>query len=305
MGRQTAGQVSDYSVYHTVPQRFGGDVEQALGLPPRLPIDAAALRRPVTRGLPPVMHPMLLPPEAARLPLLLPSAEEDVAEPGGGLFGVPAGMQEALAAAAAAGVKLPLAQRIDPVYPFLLVLALGIGSSYINLDLIGRYTILWTALLLLGAFLTLVDSPRTAGEMSSSGLGWGASFGLVFSLPLLILVNTGLSAIVGLLFPDTSLPVLFQFLVLLAPLAETLFLRGAMLERRGFAPAILGAGMLSLIMFWPAASGQPVYLVAVVVFMTVLAGMYGFVRSRYGLSAALVCQVCVNLMLMFIPGLLG
>ncbi len=38
---------------------------------------------------------------------------------------------------------------------------------------------------------------------------------------------------------------------------------------------------------------------------TVLAGVYSFIRSRYGLAAAYLCQVTVNLMLLFVPSLLA
>jgi len=63
--------------------------------------------------------------------------------------------------------------------------------------------------------------------------------------------------------------------------------------------------VMSIVMYWPAAFDQPVYLAATTIFMTVLAGIYGFVRTRYGLSAALVCQVCVSALLLFIPAALA
>lgn len=299
---QQAGDVKDYSVHPATPITFGGEVEDSLAPLPRLPLNTRALIRPATPPLPPVSHPLLPPPEFYRLRLLLPD-EEDDEDDGGGLFALPAGMQQALAAADAA--SLPIGQRMDPLYPFILFLALGVGSSYINLDPLARYTILWMVLLVLGAFLTLVDSPRTSGEMSSSNLGWGASFGLVFTLPLLILMRPVLASMVSVLFGEMALPVLFQTVVLLAPLAETLFLRGALLERRGFWAALLGAAVMSIVMYWPAAFDQPVYLAATTIFMTVLAGIYGFVRTRYGLSAALVCQVCVSALLLFVPAALA
>lgn len=302
MEGQPAGDVRDYSVQHSVPQPFGGEEGDGLAPLPVLRVRADWLRRPVTPGLPPLTHPRLPPPEAERLELLLPAGEED---DGPGLFGLQTDMQQALAAAAAAGAPIPLAQRLDPLYPFILFLALGVGSSYIGLDAVTRYTLLWTVLLALGTFLTLVDSPRTAGEMSSASLGWGASFGLIFSLPLFILMRPVLASMVAVLFPGLDPPSLFLILVLLAPLAETLFFRGALLERRGFAASVLGAGVMSIVLYWPAASGETVYLIAVAVLTTVLAGIYGFVRSRYGLSAALVCAVTVNVLLLFLPAVLG
>jgi hypothetical protein len=60
-----------------------------------------------------------------------------------------------------------------------------------------------------------------------------------------------------------------------------------------------------IVLYWPAAIQSPVYLAAAAIFTTVLAGVYGFVRGRYGLSAALVCQMTVNVMLLMVPGLLA
>jgi membrane protease YdiL (CAAX protease family) len=98
--------------------------------------------------------------------------------------------------------------------------------------------------------------------------------------------------------------VLFQSLVFVGALGETLFFRGILQDQRGILISVLAAGASSVLFFWPAASHAPVYLVAAALFTTVLAGVYSFVRTRYGLAAAYVCQVTVNLMLLFVPSLL-
>lgn len=300
MERHLAGEVESYSVHHSIPQTFGGDVGDALTPPLSLPLNSVLLHKPLTPGLPPATHPLLPPPAFYQLPFYIPREDDDEE---GGLFALPPEMREAITAADASA--LPLGQRLDPLYPFILLLALGIGSSYINLGELARYTLLWALLLVLGTVMTLMDSPRTSGEMSSANLGWGLSFGLVFSLPLFILMQPVLASLVGVLFPDVAAPVLFQTLVLLTPLSETLFLRGALLERRGFSASLIGAALLTTVLYWPLVIGQPVYLAAAVIFNTVLAGLYGFVRTRYGLSAALICQVIVNLLLLFLPVLLA
>lgn len=302
----------EYSAAPCMPLTFGGDVGDALEAPILLRVDAGQARRPVGRGPAPLPHPLLPLPEMVRL--AVPQFDLAYADPLAGLesasplealqrdpalrHGLPAG-------AISLDRSGPFSQRLDPVYPFVLYLALTLGTYLIGLTGLWRYTLLWTVLIALGVFFTLVDAPGDRLEMSSASLGWGVSFGLVFSLPLLILVRTGLSDMVGVLFAGFDVGVLFQSAVLISPVGESLFFRGAFQERRGLLASILGAGLGGLALYWPATAGQPVFLLAVAIFTTVLATIYSFVRTRYGLAAAFICQMTVNLMLLFIPGVLG
>jgi membrane protease YdiL (CAAX protease family) len=192
--------------------------------------------------------------------------------------------------------------RIEPLFGLALYLALGLGTLFLSVE--DRYTVLWAALFLLGgaARLTAPRTPPSARE--PGGLFWGVGVGLVFSLPLLILTGRGLAETVSVLFPDYTRAALFQTLVFAMPLGETLFFRGAIQERHGFAAGVAAAALSSLLLFWPAASGTPVYLFAGLIFSGVLAGVYSYVHSRYGLIAAYTCQVTANVMLLFIPGAL-
>jgi hypothetical protein len=297
----TRHEAEDYHTPVVEPLTFGGALEASLALPPAIPVDRGRMRRPRGPGLPPLAHPPLLLPEAYRLavPQMMPGYGEEDDEPPRPLVAL---MGEA--ALTDAGAQT-FSQRFDPLYPFLVYLALGFGTHYVGLTGLLRYTIMWTVLIALGAFLTLVDSDYSEHEMRSASLGWGISFGLVFSLPLLILVSSGLGDMVGLLYPDVGPAALIQSVVFVSPLGETLFFRGAMQERRGLVPAIAAAGIAGIVLYWPVAIHSPVYLAAAAIFTTVLAGVYGFVRGRYGLSAAFVCQVTVNVMLLLIPGLLA
>ncbi len=332
-----------FFVHLALPMVYGGDVGDSLTPPPILPVNRTRLRRPVNPGLPPVYHVPLPAPEAYRL--LIPQAQDKptprqprfsaertqfpvagppafsplAPAPFSGDISVSEAAGEALEAAtpdarpaslrspgrASPAAALPLGQRFDPVYPFLLFLALGVGTFYIDLDVMARYTLLWTVLVGLGASLTLVDSPVAVRPMTPASLGWGVSFGLVFSLPLLVLVSSGLADMVGLLYPEIDRVTLFQSLVFVSPLGETLFFRSAFQQRRGLAASVLAAGISGIVLYWPAVFQTPLYLVAAGIFTTVLAGVYSFIRSRYGLAAAYLCQVTVNLMLLFVPSLLA
>lgn len=324
-----------YAVHHSRPLVHGG---QAMPEVPPLvapPVDREAARRPLRPGLPPLVHVPLPPPSAyqiavphlpdeqaagasalpvgGRLPLIRERPSFPVATPppavpiGSAPLPSPDPPQAARPASAPSStVRLAPILRLDPLYAYLLYLALGLGTLYLGvLDLMGRYTVLWAALIALGVALTLAGGEVEPRTLSPTNLGWGFSFGLVFSLPLLVLVSGGLADLTDVLFRGAGVALLFQSLAFVGPLGETLFFRGALQEQRGFVASVLAAGFSAALFYWPAASGAPVYLVAAIIFSTVLAGIYSFVRMRYGLSAALTCQMTVNLILLFIPHLLA
>jgi hypothetical protein len=325
--------------YFVIPIRplfHGGDQVGEYVEPIIVPVDPEAANRPVTPGMPPLMHIPLPPPETWKVPVPQVPDEQPVQSnrqfltgqrvafpvaPSPGIQPISTGVAASPPPIESASVITPPAgpvsaaveppavaespaQRVDPVYPFLLYLALGFGTLYINLDAVTRYTILWVALIIMGALLSLLDSAEQPEEITPAGLGWGFSIGLVFSLPLLILVGSGLSNLSTTLFPDAGAALLFQSLAVVGPMGETLFFRGVILDRRGLAASIIAAGLSSLLFFWPAAAATWTYLIAAVLFSTVLAGIYSFVRTRYGLAASYICQVTINLMLLFVPGIL-
>jgi len=319
-------------IFHMLPLPFGGADEGGLDvetLPPIPPVDVERASRPLVPGLPPYQFVPLPPPETYQL--VVPGATDYLAPAGPlspdeefvPLSAPPPAMADALADAGA-GVRTapalhepgaaPTAQaavgegavalggiRFDPLFAYLIYLALGFGTLY--LTSITRYAVLWTALAVGGGLLTLVDRDDLE-PFSSAHILWGASIGLVFSLPLLILNWRGLADMSHVLFPFED-PVAFFFaMVFVAPLGETLFFRGVLQEQRGFTAAVAGAGLSSLLFYWPAASARPVYLVVAVVVTTVLAAVYSFFRRRLGLVAALCCQITINITLLFLPAVL-
>jgi membrane protease YdiL (CAAX protease family) len=194
------------------------------------------------------------------------------------------------------------AERLSPVFGYLLYLALAMGT--LSVDVETRYTILWTALIVLGGFLVLVDSDRSPGEITSVGLTWGMGIGFIIGLPMVIVAAQGLAQTSSVLLPYSTLPALFQAVAIIGPLGETLFYRGAMQAEHGLTAGALSASLGSVLLYWPAAMGYASVLTVAVALATALAFTFGYVRTRYGLAAACACQVMSNLMLLFLPRLI-
>lgn len=201
-----------------------------------------------------------------------------------------------------AAEDIPTRRRLDPIFGYLLFWALGVGT--LSLDIEIRHLVMWMLLLVLGLALTLIDRDRPVGPVRVLNLTWGIGLGFIIGLPILITTAGGLAQVSAVLFPYDSMSSLFQMLVFVGPMGETLFYRGAMQEERGLVTAALTAGLGSLILYLPAFSEGIVLLVIAVTISTALAAVFGYVRTRYGLSAAYAGQVMANLMLLFIPRLI-
>ncbi len=204
--------------------------------------------------------------------------------------------------------RIALSERVDPLYPLIFYLAFSVGTLFTGglLTTEARHTLLWTTLIGLGALLTLVDARPHADQMASANLVWGLGIGFVIGLPLLILTGPGLAATARALFPEATLPALFQALVVVGPLGETLFFRGSLQEKRGMSVSVAGAGLHNMLLFLPAWLAGSAYLAGAGIFyLTVLSWVYSYVRRRYGLTAAFVCQAATNLMLLFLPSALA
>jgi membrane protease YdiL (CAAX protease family) len=327
------------AVHHSVPLPHNYNAEADLVLPPIPAVDRERAVQPVSPGMPPLRHVPLPSPETLqfRVPgapirrALTPNhgtmpAERvrfPVAGPPPVRLSTPAPtvttpptaptVQPGAASAAAAVAPSPAPPavetvsvepglQIEPLVGLAFYLALGLGTLFLSIE--DRYTVLWVALFLLGGAARLTTPRTPRAPLQSGGLFWGVGVGLVFSLPLLILTGRGLAETVSVLFPDYSRAALLQALIFAMPLGETLFFRGAIQGRHGFTAGVAAAAVSSLLLFWPAASGTPIYLFAGLIFSGVLAGVYSYVNSRYGLVAAYACQVTANVMLLFIPGVL-
>jgi membrane protease YdiL (CAAX protease family) len=84
------------------------------------------------------------------------------------------------------------------------------------------------------------------------------------------------------------------------PLAETLFFRSLLQSSRAFwLPAVI-CTVWQFVLFFPLINRGPLPLI--LAFVMLMANLlYGYVRNRNGLAAAWICQMTVNLVLLFFP----
>lgn len=323
------------SLHHHIPMTFGTLTRDGLLLPELPRLDPQRAQKPPSPGMPPIYMPApfdpdslrLLPPpgvnvpgrnipaprirlgSVARSPFASPADAVPVPTP---IIAPAAPQPQGDAAIIETPARPSWGERVDPLVAFLFYLALGAGIALSGIDTLIRYTVLWTVLIGLGAAILYVNASRPIEPMSSNDILWGFGFGFILGLPLLVAAGQGLIATTGALFPELleaprfaqAVVILFQSWVLVGPLAETLFFRGAIQDRRGMAASITAAGANNILLFLPIAfkSGS-VLAGAAIFYMTALAAVYSFVRRRYGLTAALICQITVNIMLLFIPGI--
>lgn len=280
--------------------------------PPGVTIAPPPRERPAARPAPRIAFPVPHAPGFERLSPAPPSPSAGTAPsaPPSVLKPAPAPRSpSAEPAAAEAPARPALRDRVDPL--FALLLYLGAATSMILVQEIlpaeARYTILWTLLIGIGAALTLINVSPKPDQMDSSHLVWGLGIGFIIGLPLFITVRDGLAPTSGALFPEFTVPSLFQSLVIVGPLGETIFFRGFLQEKRGIVISIIGAAVHNVLIFLPVTFGgeSTVLAVAGIFFLSVLAGVYSYVRMQYGLTAAFVCQATANLMLLFLPAMLA
>ena len=324
---------TSFAIHHMMPQHYGGlaVAEYVFVEPP--PVDTAAASQPVNPGMPPLWHGSLPTPDAFRpfpppLPGAVvttpparpptPSVQPSIPRPAPpSPVPVPAAPAPAAAPTTTAvsgdfvveesSISLlvgPMLDAFDPLYALALFLAAELGSFVITSPEM-RYTVLWTILLGGGAVMTLVDSHRSRRGVSSGNLVWGVGIALVIGVLLLGFVGAGLRQASILLLPYATDAGVFQSMVLIAPLAETLFYRGVLQERRGLVASTIGAGIGTLLLFWPAGAAANALgsVIGISIFLTLLAGLYGYIRQRFGLAASFACQVTLSCFLFFLPRL--
>lgn len=292
-------------LHFNIPMTIGGPGKQAFQEPlvPGLFVDSIRAAQPENPGMVPLTHlPISNTLDAYRLAVPYIKANATYEETLGAvsqLFGEVAFDDDF--DEAAEEQDLSFAQSIEPLFIVILQFAIAIGTLlFLSMEI--RYAIVWWVMTLLGAFFTLTDRSEPLEPVQSSDLGWGLGLGVVVGLPLLIILRPSLTSLTQSLFPEIGLPTLVLFLLLAVPLGETLLFRGMVQERRGYLVSILAAGLSTLLIFWPALRTVQVGLaVFVVIFLTGMAAMYGYVRFRYGLASALACQVAVHLLLMLLP----
>lgn len=199
----------------------------------------------------------------------------------------------------------------DPTFGYLIALALAVGLTPLlpeNADM--RYTLVWGVMAGFGVLAWLLGSVTRIGQEAPEDLAWGVVFGLIIGVPLLFMGGGTLSTTVKLLF-DTGtsdaprlLPAgaVLAYLVFVMPVAETLFFRGLLQETRPFWLVSILATVWSFLLFAPMLNitQYPGVGVLIGVALVLMNGMYSYVRDRNGVAAAWLCQITVNIVLLFV-----
>jgi hypothetical protein len=200
----------------------------------------------------------------------------------------------------------------DPTFGFLVALALSVGLTPLipaNADL--RYIIVWTVLGIFGVLAWLLGDTDRIEKEALENLIWGVVFGVILGAPLLFAGGDTLSTTVQLIFRTgidgeiRNLPygAVLAILVFAMPTAETLFFRGLMQHRRPFWLVGILSSVWSILLFFPMIEVMRFPAIAFIIgtALTMMNLMYSYVRQRNGLAATWLCQITVNITLLFIP----
>jgi hypothetical protein len=192
----------------------------------------------------------------------------------------------------------------DPTFGYLIAIALCIGLIPLipeNTDL--RYVILWTVMAGFGVLSWLLGNSARITTETPEDLGWGIVFGIIISVPVLIVGGNTLRQTDQRLFAGLRPAEVLAFLIFVMPLAETLFFRGVIQEIRAFWVVGILSSIWSILLFFPVLEVNKFPAVAVVIgtALVMMNVIYSYVRRRNGLAAAWICQIVVNLVLLFLP----
>ena len=192
----------------------------------------------------------------------------------------------------------------DPTFGYLIALALAVGLTALPPDQRDlRYTILWMVPAGFGVLAWLLGRGARIGEETPENLAWGVAFALIIATPLLAVGGSTLTATVNRLFAGMSWGTLLAYLVFVMPLAETLFFRGLLQQERAFWLVGLMSTLWSALLFLPNLDVGTFPAIGTVVALAFLMMnmIYSYVKQRNGLAAAWLCQIVVNLVLVFVP----
>ncbi len=200
----------------------------------------------------------------------------------------------------------------DPTFGYLIALALAVGLTPMlpaNGDM--RYTLVWAVMAGFAVLGWLFGTMQRIEQELPENLAWGVIFGIIVGAPLLLVGGSALTTTVERLFSietDGSLHalsagVVLAYLVFVMPLAETLFFRGLMQERRAFWLVGALSTVWSLVLFAPMLDllNFPGVAVLIGVALLLMNMIYSYVRERNGLAAAWLCQITVNILVLFVP----
>ncbi len=190
-------------------------------------------------------------------------------------------------------------RALDPALLYFVLLAVTLlGLNNIAAEV--RYTIAWTAMATIAVFFISLDKisidAATMRELII-GLGMGALIGL----PLFGIGAPQLQPLSQRIFGKIGDVAAFQMLAFVMPVAEGMYFRLVLQAARGPVFAALAGGFWSIVLFFPQLDLRQAFLVGVVIGLAFLFAnaIYSYLRQRVGLLASVVCQIVVNLLLLF------
>ena len=192
----------------------------------------------------------------------------------------------------------------DPVFGYLIALALSVGLiPLIPTDPALRYTLIWGVMAGFGVLSWLLGTSARIWTETPENLGWGVIFGLIIGVPFLMVGGSTLQQTAQRFFLDMTPGEALAFLVFVMPLAETLFFRGVLQEQRSFWLVGLLSSLWSVLVFLPMLDVRRFPAVTLIIGTALVAMnlIYSYVRQRNGLAAAWLCQIVINLTLLFLP----
>ena len=195
----------------------------------------------------------------------------------------------------------------DPLFGFIIAAALSIGLTPLLPDSIElRYTLAWGALAGVSVLSWLLGSMERIGQERPDNLGWGLLYAIMLGIPFLVFLNQLILApAVDKLFPGMSPGSLLAFLVFVMPLAETLFYRGLLQGQLAFWIVGILATVWNIVLFfpvmWHSVIEHPPVTLVIVLLLLMMNLLYVYVRERNGLAASWVCQIALNLIVLYIP----
>ncbi len=223
-------------------------------------------------------------------------------------------------AARPSGDRTP-SPTLDPYFAALILAGVGLGTW--SLPACARLALLWTTMLLL--WLAFREGHPLQLAFRFADLGRGISTGLALGIPLVLIAHRPLSVAVPILYIGATVSstvwttahpsvagaaeiagtLAFVNLVLLAPLAESLFFHDLLHRERGY---LVGTGLYAaagVILFLPPVGAFWAVLLIICAVTAVLGILYGLMYERYGLVTAWSAHTAINLCLLFIPALIN
>jgi hypothetical protein len=153
----------------------------------------------------------------------------------------------------------------------------------------------------------LLGNCERIGQEEPENLAWGITFGLIIGTPLLAFGGDILGNMAKLIFPGMAAGTLLAYLIFVMPLGETLFFRNVFQQNRPWWLVGILSSVWSVVLFFPTMWGDvlasPAVGLIIAVMLTIINVIYSYVRQRNGLAAAWVCQIVINLIVIFLPSL--